>query len=63
MSLTQGSRQRSGVVGDQNQMDTVGHQTPRQNANAMSPGFNIEHPKIDAPIFASFRSQSMTSWG
>jgi len=44
-------------------MDMVGHQTPRQNANAMSPGLNIEHPKIDAPIFASFWSQSMTSWG
>ena len=50
MSLSQDSRQRSGVIRDQDQMDMVGHQTPRQNVNAMSPRLIVECSEIEAPV-------------
>jgi len=50
MRLSQNSRQRSGVIRDQDQMDMVGHQTPRQDVNAVTPCLVVECSEIKAPV-------------
>ena len=51
MGLSQGSRQRDALVGDQDQMDMVGHQTPRQSVNSMSPHLIDESVEVEQPVF------------